>query len=807
MKQWTLVYEGYDPKQEPLREALCTLGNGYFATRGAAEESSADDVHYPGTYLAGGYNRLPSQVADRTIINEDLVNFPNWLVLKFRAGDGEGHWFDLEKAQLLAYRQELDMRSGLLTRTLRYRDRLGRETSVASRRMVHMEHPHLAALEVTITPENWSGSLTIHSALDGSVINAGVTRYRQLNSKHLEVVERGPVNDESMFLRVRTVQSRIEMAQAARTCIYKGNDQVVVQRRTLLDKEKVTQEFELAAGQGIPLTIEKILALYTSRDQAISECGIEARDAVAQAGRFDELLESHRLAWSHLWRRCDLEIRPAGEEQMILRLHIFHLLQTVCTNSIGLDVGVPARGWHGEAYRGHIFWDELYILPIYNLHYPETARGALKYRYRRLDQAKAYAREHGYHGAMFPWQSGSDGREETQVLHLNPLSGEWGPDYSSLQRHVSLAIAYNIWEYFWITKDRDFLEKFGAETFLEICRFWDSKATFNQATERYDIDKVMGPDEYHEKLPGSDTGGLLNNSYTNLMVVWVFNRAFDILDELGSEAKQTITQNLQLTDGTLNRWKDICQRISLSISEEGILEQFAGYFGLEELDWEGYRKKYGGIGRLDRILKAEGKSPDDYKLAKQADTLMAFYNLPPEEVAGIIREAGYPVPANLLQVNFDYYIQRTSHGSTLSRLVHAYLAYLVGEQELGWELYMQALKSDYIDIQGGTTKEGIHTGVMAGTIVVALRAFAGVSLDDECLQIHPRLPGAWRSMQFGLGFKDSRYHIVVTPQKIEVKVTNPEDQPVTVIVEGKPNVLIPKKKETIQLRGERQDVR
>ncbi|MBN2035351.1 MAG: glycoside hydrolase family 65 protein [Chitinispirillaceae bacterium] len=788
MKDWTLVYEGYDPKQEPLREALCTLGNGYFATRGAAEESPADDVHYPGTYLAGGYNRLPSRVADRTIINEDLVNFPNWLVLKFRAGDGEGHWFDLEKAQLLAYRQELDMRSGLLMRTFRYRDRLGRETSVASRRLVHMEYPHLAALEVRITPENWSGLLTVHSALDGSVINAGVARYRQLNSKHLEVIERSPVNDESMFLRVRTVQSRIEMAQAARTRIYKGDKPVSVHCRTLVDDELVARELAVEAGQGQSITIEKVLALYTSRDQAISECGMEARDAVAQVGRFDEMLASQRLAWAHLWRRCDLEIQPAGEEQMILRLHIFHLLQTVCANSIGLDVGVPARGWHGEAYRGHIFWDELFIFPFYNLRIPEITRALLLYRFRRLNAARRLAREAGFRGAMYPWQSGSNGQEETQSVHLNPKSGKWDPDHSRNQRHVNVAIAYNVWEYYLVSGDREFIFKYGAEMVLEIARFFYSMTTFNAQTGRYEIRGVMGPDEYHEKYPDSDEAGLRNNTYTNVMVVWLLDRALDILDLLPPERRREIKERISLSDEEIDTWRKVDCRMTVPYHGEDVISQFEGYDKLDELDWEGLRKKYGSIARLDRILKAEGDSPDHYQVSKQADVLMLFYLMTRKGLRRIFKRLGYPFDDDVIRRTIEYYRARTTHGSTLSKVVHAAVLDRF-DRSAGWELFRDALRADVADVQGGTTPEGIHLGAMAGTVVAMLRHYAGVDTTRWVIAFYPRLPEAMDSLKLNLRHHGRWFELDIRKDRFELRVDERGPEPVPVTVFGTPHLI------------------
>lgn len=168
---WSLVYNDFNPKEEGRREALCTLGNGYFATRGAAQEAVADEVHYPGTYLAGGYNRLSTEIAGRVIENEDLVNFPNWLCLGFRPADGD--WFNPLGVELLDYQQELDLRRGFLMRIVRFRDHDGRETTLASTRLVHMADPHHAAIKTVITAHNWSGRTQLLSALDGRVVNAG----------------------------------------------------------------------------------------------------------------------------------------------------------------------------------------------------------------------------------------------------------------------------------------------------------------------------------------------------------------------------------------------------------------------------------------------------------------------------------------------------------------------------------------------------------------------------------------------------------------------------------------------------------
>ncbi len=762
--QWSLSYDDYAPEKEGLRESLCTVGNGYFGTRGALEEAAANGTNYPGTYIAGVYNRLESEVAGRTILNEDLVNCPNWLPVTFKIGDGD--WLDPNNVEIIEFSRKLNFRDGVLRREVTVIDKAGRETQIVSERLVSMAQPHLAALKYSLTPLNYSGAVSIRSGLDGNIVNAGVERYGQLNPQHLEPVSAGGQGAAS-YVVAQTNQSAIQIAEAARLKISVNGQQSNPQISLAESPGRIDSIFKLNARQGIPICVEKMVSIYTSKDTGIADPLRAAQEALNHTGGFDEVRRPSAAAWADIWQKVDIQIEGDRLAQKLLRLHLYHLMVTASPHNAGIDTGLPARGLHGEAYRGHIFWDELYVLPLYDMHFPEAAKSILQYRYRRLDQARASAQEHGYQGAMFPWQSGSDGSEETQVLHLNPLSGEWGVDHSSLQRHISLAVALNIWQYFWITNDGAFMETCGAEMFIEICRFWASKAVYNQVTGRYEIDKVMGPDEYHEKYPNSEAGGLKDNSYTNIMAVWMFGKAFEILAALNENARDALVEKIDLAEEELALWKDIITKINIPISDEGILEQYAGFFDLKELDWDGYRTKYGNIARLDRILKAEGKSPDEYKAAKQADVLMAFYNLTSDEVSRLLTEAGYSPPQDLLQVNFDYYLKRTSHGSTLSRLVHSYLANLIGDKELRWQLYMEALTSDYTDIQGGTTKEGIHAGVMGGTVMAALRAYAGLDLTGEQVKIAPNLPKGWRRMSFNIRFKGEEYRFVIGAEGVE----------------------------------------
>ena len=765
MNEWSLVYNDFNPDQEPLREALCTLGNGYFATRGAAPESHADTVHYPATYLAGGYNRLETHLAGRTIENEDLVNFPNWLYLTFRID--ESGWFNLGAVNILAYRQELNLQHGALFRTIRFEDRQGRRSVLESRRFVHLGYEHLGAIETTLTAENWSGRLHVRSGLDGRVVNAGVKRYQTLNRTHHQPLESFRVNDEGIYLKVETSQSRLQVAEAAITRVLQREKPLAVERVLHEGPGFIADELSLDMAPGQPITIEKIIALYTSRDRGISECGHAARYAIAHVGSFEQLFQSHIRRWNRLWKRCDVRASSDASSQHVLRLHVFHLLQTVSPNTIDLDVGVPARGLHGEAYRGHIFWDELFIFPLLNLRIPDITRALLMYRHRRLDSARQNAREAGCRGAMYPWQSGSSGREESQVFHLNPQSGRWAPDNSSLQRHVNAAIAYNVWQYYQVTGDHEFMTFYGAEMIIEIARFWASLSTYNPALDRYEISRVMGPDEYHDSYPDADEPGLNNNTYTNILAVWVLCRALETLDMLTADSRMGLREILAITESEAELWKDISHKMRVTFHDDGIISQFEGYEQLEEFNWEGYRKKYGNIQRLDRILEAEGDTPNRYKLSKQADVLMLFYLFSSEELKQLFARLDYPFSYKTIPKNIDYYLKRTAHGSSLSRVVHAWVL-ARSDRERSWKLFEEALHVDLTDVQGGTTPEGIHLGAMAGTVDLLQRGHTGIEVRGGVLYLNPCLPSELNGLKMCIDYRGHLLDITLTQDSIKI---------------------------------------
>ncbi|MFJ7912346.1 glycoside hydrolase family 65 protein [Kitasatospora sp. NPDC096204] len=768
---WTLRYRGFDPAEEGQREALCAVGNGYLVSRGAAPESVADGVHYPGTYLAGCYDRAESVVAGHVVTNEDLVNCPNWLPLTFRPVGGE--WFTGPPAEQTL---ELDLRRGLLTRTALVVDGQGRRTRLVQRRLASQARPHLLALESTLTPENWSGPLEVRSGLDGRVTNAGVARYRGLAGRHL--VPAGQGVDESGLLRLEadTVNSPLRIALCART----GADRELARTAEVRDGW-VAHLLTLEATPDRPVTVTKTVAVHTSRDRAVETPLLASRLLAAEAGEFDRLLAEHALRWAELWRRCRIEADFDGAGP--LHLNLFHLLQTYSEHSVDLDVGIPARGLHGEAYRGHVFWDELFVLRLLNLRFPELVRAVLRYRHRRLDAARRQARALGVRGAAYPWQSARDGREESQQLHLNPLSGRWLPDHSHLQRHVGSAVAYNIWQYYQSTGDRDFLATAGAETLLEIARFWSSTAVHDPTRGHWSIRGVLGPDEYHDAYPWEARPGLDDNAYTNVLASWVLARAQDALDVLPGYRRDELRERLTLDATELDRWQEVGRHLHVPF-HDGVLSQFDGYERLAELDWPAYRRRYPDLRRLDRIMEAEGDTVNRYKASKQADALMLWYLFSAREVRDLLRRLGHPAGHELLRRTTDYYLRRTVHGSTLSSVVHAWVLTRC-DRRASWHHFRDALVADLRDSQHGTTAEGVHLGAMAGAVDLLQRCYTGLEVREDALWLDPRLPSALGRLELDLRYRGHwGLNVAVERHTVTVSLHQDRQEPVRIRLRG-----------------------
>ena len=766
---WVLRFDSFDPASEGDREALCTLGNGYWGTRGSAAETSADKVHYPGTYFAGVFNRVTTDFGTHSADDEHLVNAPNWLPLRIKTSTGA--WLHPLTSEIRFYSQELDLRTAVLTRTVRYRHDGDKTTLVTSRRFVSLASPHIAVSQTTIEAENWSGPLTVQSALDGAVSNQNVEEDELLTHVHLAPLLAKELDAETVLLEVTTTQSAITIAMAQRTRVFDGDRQTDVSRELVTEGTAwIAHQFDVRLSSGHPIRVDKTVVSATSRDRAIESPGDAVQRWIGRAPDPSELEREHCEKWRVLWANFAVAMESDNPTRSLdLNVNIFHVLQTVASAETGADVGIPARGLHGEGYRGHIFWDEMFVYPMITLRRPDLSRSLIGYRYRRLGEAQAAAQAEGHRGAMFPWQSGMDGRELTPTELFNPRNRRWMADNSHRERHVGLAIAYSVWQLYEATGDTDFLIRRGAELIFEVARFFVSLATYDPIDDRYDIDGVMGPDEFHDGNPGSPGSGVRNNAYTNVMTAWVLRRALQLSTILKGRDSGPLWERVNLCKSETQLWKKVSHRLRVIFHSDGVISQFEGYEALPEFDWDGYRARYGNLGRLDLILNAEGGSTNDYRLSKQADVLMLLYLFSAEELRGILADLGYPFPASAVVRTVDFYIARSARGSTLSNVVESWVE-ARRDRTRSWVILGRALASDLVSSPGGTTHEGVHLGAMAGSVDMAIRCYAGLEIRDNILWLHPALPAELHSVSFVLNYREQCIRIELTQDRLRVHI-------------------------------------
>ena len=786
---WHLVFEGFDAAHEGHREALTTLGNGYMGVRGAAPEGGPSS--YAGMYLAGVYNRVRARSADEMLLEEHMVNAPDCLPLDLRL-EGRQWWSEGGMA-VVRERRVLDLKRAVLERRLILEDPDRQRLEVVQTRFASMAEPHLLALQTVITALGWSGTVEVRSGINAGVRNANLPERAQGSDVHLadrttsQRPDQNPAPDATSVVEVETTQSRIRIAAAYRINASLEPAGTESGRKGAFHFR--TLRLSLDAGTAVRIT--KTVAVVTSRDRAISSPETGARAVLERTGGdFHALLAAHEEAWRRELRPFLVEIDAPVQVRLVLNLHIFHLLQTLTHHTAELDAGVTARGLHGEGYRGHVFWDELFVLPVLTSRTPDIARAVIDYRWRRLPAARHAAAAEGLAGAKFPWQSGSDGTEETPKWLYNERSGRWVRDHSHLQVHSGLAVAFNAWQYFQATGNKIWLLQKGAELVIEVARFFSSLADYDEQGGRYHLRNVVGPDEYHTGYPGRDKPGLDDNAYTNVMAAWVCSQAAGIMSFLHGSERAGLMERLGVTDEETARWTHMGTAMYVPFHSDGVMSQFEGYGELKELDWEHYRDRYGDIERLDLILEAEDDATNCYKLAKQADVLMLPYLLGHEGLIAILQRLQYGFTQDRLNQTIEYYLARTAHGSTLSRVAHA--SVLAGlDADRAWDSFREALDADLDDTQHGTTRTGIHLGAMGGTIDVVQRSFAGLRFSGDTILFAPNLPTGLRAVAFEVLYRGHRLRVNLKDGHMSIASAPGDAGPITVRVYGNDVVLPP----------------
>lgn len=726
---WVICEEGFNPFREHHVESLLTVGNGYIGARGSIEEENPASL--PATMIAGIFE----STGESTSVPE-MVVVPNWFALRIWVEDEP---LELDVGKVLEHRRILDMRRGLLLRDWRHEDRAGRITRVVTMRFASLARRHLLGQRLIVIPENYTGEIHLQLRIDGRVENLE-------NRKYLRPLSAEVLEPAGVLLAMETVRSRqaVAMAQLSRL----ETQTAGASYRAEVSSEVAAERWSWRAEPARQYRIDKLVSVFSSRDtpRPLDEARRYLEQCAARG--FDSLLGEHFAAWDAAWADSDLQIDGDLEAQRALRFAAYHLL--ISANPEDDRVSIGARTLSGEVYKGHVFWDtEIYMLPFFIYTQPETARTLLMYRYHTLPAAKEKAMQLGYKGALYAWESADTGRETTPETVLT-IAGERIPVLSGrYEHHISADIAYAVWQYWQATGDHAFMISAGAEILLETARFWASRVEPGD-DGRLHIRRVIGPDEYHELVD--------DNAFTNYMASWNIKRALDAWDWLAArhpEAARALLDKTGIDRSEMADWAEIANLIyKHHDAETGLIEQFAGYFQLEDIDIAKYEPR---PAPLDVLLGRERVQRS--QIVKQADVVMLLFLLPEQ------------FDRRTVEANFHYYERRTAHGSSLSEVIYAAVAARLGLVDAALRHFRNAASIDLADRMGNAWG-GVHGATLGGLWQSVVLGFAGMKLSGERLDFDPHLPQAWQRLAFKIKLKGRRIAIRLQPALFSLELAD-----------------------------------
>ncbi|WP_088348564.1 MULTISPECIES: glycosyl hydrolase family 65 protein [Rhodomicrobium] len=738
---WVLCTHGYDPLRQTSVESRFAISNGFLGIRGARSVTrGACWAVPPSTYVAGLFDTASAESAVPT-----LVPAADWLRLKILLPGGPmvhhpGH--------VSSHCTTLDMKRGALLSEWHRLKAAGQDDADAAfhmrtMRLVSLDERAIGLQLIQFEVKDGGMETTLEASFEG--VDRGL------------VVER--LEHELGLWRTHNSGKRLAIATASRLLI-DGRELEPIARGEL----KSTWKWSCSSGQ--VGCFERLVAVVRA-DTLTGDPGKEATAKLAGARRLGALglVARHEAAWASRWRLSDVEVEGDPAAQQALRFALYHL--NSAANPADERVSIGARALTGEDYRGHAFWDtEIYLLPFYSLTWPEAARSLLIYRYRTLDGARAKAARMGWRGALYAWESADTG-EETTPDHAVGSDGQIIPILSGREeQHISADVAYAVWQYWQASGDDGFLLEAGAEILFETARFWLSRATL-EADGRSHIRGVIGPDEYHEHID--------DNAFTNVLARWNILRALDVaalLRERWPARWAALSADLGLGDDELAEWARAAETMATGFDPEtGLYEQFAGYNQLEEIDLASYA---GRTVPMDVVLGRERTSAS--QVIKQAD-VVALLGLLPDAFPG---DTGLK--------NFQYYEPRCSHGSSLSRAMHGYVAARLGLSDLALRYFRQSAAIDLGDMHV-EADGGVHIAALGGIWMTAVLGFAGLALTEDGPGLDPRLPPGWTSLGFGFQWRGRSLRIRIGQAAQEIEASLEAGKPMVLQVGGRPHKL------------------
>ncbi|ARV60523.1 beta-phosphoglucomutase [Nostocales cyanobacterium HT-58-2] len=720
---WNVIETEFNPNQLHHKETVFSLGNGYLGTRGTFEEGYPHD--FPATIIHGIYD-------DVAIASTELVNCPSWLSLVVKVGEER---FRLDAGELLYYERRLDMRLALLNREIRWRSPAGHTLDFHFERFASLADKHLLAIRCQITSQDFEGDISVEIEFNPEQDTQGV--------KHWQTLNQGSAGN-LVWLHSQTLHSGLQLGMAAKLVVEdEDEDAALLSELNTSASPSFIKTLQCVPGQTV--TVEKIVTLFTSRDTDTPM--VAALNRLADEPSYSTLLAAHIAAWEQVWQDSDIVIEGDLKAQLSVRYNIFQLLAAAPRHDD--RVSIPPKTLSGFAYSGHIFWDtEIFILPLLTLTQPAIARNLLTYRYHTLDGARRKAKEAGYSGAMYPWESATTGDEVTPRWVTSPNGEQIRIWCGDIEVHISTDVAYAAWNYWGHTGDDEWMRDYGAEIILDTAVFWESRVEWNPERNSYDIRDVIGPDENHDRVD--------NNAFTNLMAQWHLQSALMLWDWLHQAYPDTAAQlalKLNLETERLENWALIAKHLYVNQDlETGLVEQFEGFFQLEDINWADYEPR---TKSMQALLGVE--ATNQKQILKQPDVLMLFY---------LLRDA---YDRKTLQTNWDYYNPRTDHtyGSSLGPAIHAILACDLNQPQEAYTHFMRSALVDLEDVRRNAA-EGIHAASAGGVWQAVVFGFAGVRMTQFGPVACPNLPSGWTRLKFRLQWRNEWYDFDLQPEKMKI---------------------------------------
>ncbi len=733
---WRLDVTGNDPARESDLEARFAVGNGLLGVRAArsvgrspmwlSRTHNMAATSWPRTYIAGLFD-TPDIEPPVPV----LMPAADWLRVNIHLNDAP---VQLRAANLVRQRRSLDFRRGALIEDILLTTDAGLVVRISTLRIASQSQRPIGLQLVRLQIESPDVAVRLEANFDQALMGLDLEQL----TPNLGVWA--------------TWQSGKRLAMAGAAGLTVAGAEIAPSHQ-----DHLQFVWRCTAGLDKDIFLWRLAAVARS-DRRQDDPGPVALAAlaVAQERGWQEILAAHETAWTDRWEAADIHIEGDPEAQQALRFAIYHLISAA--NPLDDHVSIGARGLTGDSYLGHVFWDtEIYALPFFVAAWPDAARSLLMYRYRTIAGARAKAAGLGYRGAMYPWESADSGLETTPDF----INGADGKPIAVLtgkqEQHITACVAYAVWHYWRQSGDDGFLHAAGAEILLETARFWASRITL-EADGHGHIRGVIGPDEYHETVD--------DNAFTNQLARWNILRGIEIAGLLRQAWLlhwEPLAMRLGIDDAELAAWRSAADSlVTGSDPTTGLIEQFAGFHALEDIDLAPYAQRQVP---LDVVL---GRTRvQQSKISKQAD-VVALLGLLPEDYSPAVQTT-----------NFAYYEPRCGHGSSLSRVMHALVAARLGNPELALRYFHESAEIDLSDGAGGSAG-GVHIATLGGLWQVVVLGFAGIATGDGVLIIKPHLPASWQSLKFLLHWQRRCVRVLVSQGGVVVTLVDGEAMQVEV---------------------------